>query len=341
MSQKNILCPSGIFLILLCCTLLFTGENKIDPDKAEASQNHTLQIHVPQIHSLQIHSLQIHSPQIHSPQIHSPQDHSPQIRTPVADGTIVYESELVSVDASHTDEGYVMIRYMGNNAKVKLQLQISGGQTYTYLLSRSQTYETFPFSSGDGNYSLRIYEHVKNSLYTLIYARELTITLRNEFLPFLYPNQYVSFTPDSLTAATSKQLCADTCSNAEAIGILYRYVCRNISYDMEKAAYAAYGYLPDVDEILTSKKGICFDYAAVLTAMLRSRGIPAKLEIGYADGVYHAWVSVYSEESGWLEGGGQLRKKNWNLLDPTLAAHGGNLNAYTGDGNHYVVKYSY
>ena len=39
--------------------------------------------------------------------------------------------------------------------------------------------------------------------------------------------------------------------------------------------------LPSVDETLKTKKGICFDYAALMTAMLRSQGIPTKLEIGY------------------------------------------------------------
>lgn len=306
--RKKYLRFAGFFLAALCCAFLFTGENRISPGRAAASQSHP-----------------------------------PRILVPSADGAIVYESELVSVDASHTDEGYVMVRYMGKNPKVKLQLEMSGGQTYTYLLSKDQIYEAFPFSSGDGIYSLRVYEQIKDDSYTLIFSEELAVTLQNEFLPFLYPNQYISFTSDSLAASISEQLCKDARSDAEAIGILYRYVCRNISYDMEKAAQAAYGYLPDVDEILTSGKGICFDYAAVLTAMLRSRGIPAKLEVGYAGDAFHAWVSVYSEEAGRPDSAVRLREKAWNLLDPTLAAHSGSAgaNAYIGDGSHYTVKYSY
>lgn len=310
MSLKKVLHglrPAGIFLAVLCCALLFTGTDRISPGKAAASQNHP-----------------------------------PQILVPSADGTIVYESKRVSVDASHTDEGYVMIRYMGDNDRVKLQLEKSGGQTYTYLLSQDRKYEPFSFSSGDGTYALRVYEHVKDDSYILIYTQDLTVHLRDAYLPFLYPNQYVSFTPSSLVAAISEQLCGDTRSDAETIGILYRYVCRNISYDMEKAADAAYGYLPDVDDILTSGRGICFDYAAVLAAMLRSRGIPARLEIGYAGEAFHAWVSVYSEEAGRLDGGVRLREKSWNLLDPTLAAsRSAERNAYIGDGSHYTVKYSY
>ena len=74
----------------------------------------------------------------------------------------------------------------------------------------------------------------------------------------------------------------------------------NITYDTKKAETVENGYLPDVDETLETQKGICFDYAALMTSMLRSQGIPTKLQIGYAGKVYHAWISVYLEETGWI-----------------------------------------
>ena len=50
------------------------------------------------------------------------------------------------------------------------------------------------------------------------------------------------------------------------------------------------GYLPDVDEVLASQTGICFDYAAVMASMLRCERIPTRLEVGYMGEVYHAWT---------------------------------------------------
>ncbi len=82
------------------------------------------------------------------------------------------------------------------------------------------------------------------------------------------------------------------------------------------------GYLPDVDKVLERKKGICFDYAAVMTAMLRSLKIPCKLVIGYAGVEYHAWINVYSEDSGWMDGVVFFDGKTWRLLDPTFASGG-------------------
>ena len=55
------------------------------------------------------------------------------------------------------------------------------------------------------------------------------------------------------------------------------------------------GYLPDVDETLSSGKGICFDYAALMAAMLRAHDIPTRLAIGNVDpeGILHAWNQIY------------------------------------------------
>ena len=53
------------------------------------------------------------------------------------------------------------------------------------------------------------------------------------------------------------------------------------------------GYLPDLDQVLEKKMGICFDYASLTAALLRVQGIAVKLVIGYADNTYHAWNEVY------------------------------------------------
>ena len=82
---------------------------------------------------------------------------------------------------------------------------------------------------------------------------------------------------------------------------VYEYVIKNIAYDTAKASSVQSGYLPDVDAVLASKKGICFDYAALMTAMLRSQDVPTKLVIGYTGSLYHAWVNVYIDNVGWVD----------------------------------------
>ena len=125
----------------------------------------------------------------------------------------------------------------------------------------------------------------------------------------------------------------------EKVAAIYNYVVRTLSYDYDKAATVQSGYLPNLDEVLRAKKGICFDYAALMTGMLRSQGIPCKLVIGYAGTVYHAWISVWSEDTGWIDSAIYFNGTTWQRMDPTFASTGGGVfdpNSIT-----YTTKYIY
>ena len=129
----------------------------------------------------------------------------------------------------------------------------------------------------------------------------------------------------------------------EAIISVYSYVVSNITYDFDKAENVQSGYVPNVDEIVEAKTGICLDYAAVMASMLRSQKIPTRLEVGYAGDAYHAWISTYVEDKGWVNGMIQFDGQNWSIMDPTFAANVGekDLKNFIGDGDNYVTKYVY
>ncbi len=69
-------------------------------------------------------------------------------------------------------------------------------------------------------------------------------------------------------------------------------------------------------ELLESRRGVCQDFAHLMIACLRSRGLPARYVSGYlrthatvgaeqrevvGAGASHAWVSVWSPPYGWIE----------------------------------------
>ena len=89
----------------------------------------------------------------------------------------------------------------------------------------------------------------------------------------------MKFTEDSQAVGESQKLVQSAGDDLEAIAAIYNYVIENIQYDFDKAASVQSGYLPDIDETLNTKKGICFDYAALMTAMLRVQRIPTKLVV--------------------------------------------------------------
>ena len=272
-----------------------------------------------------------------------PRDSTPKVLTPSADGVTVYQNDFASIDASNTSQGYVMVKYNGTNEKVKLQITCPDQSCYTYLISDRGAYDTFPLTAGNGSYALQVLENVAGDTYTVSLTQSINVNIEDEFLPFLYPNQYVNFHTDSQAVSKGSDLAKDTYSDLDVVQNIYNYVIKNISYDTEKAQNVSYGYVPDVDDTLSSKKGICFDYAALMTSMLRSQNIPTKLEVGYSGDAYHAWISTYIDDKGWVDDIIQFDGDTWQIMDPTLAATNDSaaVKKYVGDGSHYVVKYTY
>lgn len=266
------------------------------------------------------------------------------VLTPVNSNKIVYQNSSVTIDASNTNQGYIMLKFKSDTDK-KIKVQINkDGDTYTYDLPTDGSYSVLPLTQGDGVYKVKVFENVVSSQYALAYQKSITVKLENEYLPFLYPNQYVNFTKESQTVKKAEELAKDAQDELEVVSTIYNYVINNFDYDYDKAQTVKSGYLPDVDNILKTKKGICFDYTAVMCCMLRSLGIPTKLVIGYMGNIYHAWISVYIKDIGWVNNIIQFDGKDWKLMDPTLDATSNSdkdVIKKINEGVNYKEKYAY
>lgn len=262
---------------------------------------------------------------------------------PVASGISVYSNSLAAIDASNTSEGYVMVDYKGSNQKVKLQITGPDTVTYTYNLYTYTGYEAFPLSAGNGKYKVAVYENITGNQYSTALSETINVTITNTFGPNLYANQYVNFTANCKTVAKGAQLANNCDTDLDVITKIYNYISSTISYDHYKANTVQSGYTPNVDTILESGTGICLDYAAVMASMLRSQCIPTRLEVGYAGTAYHAWISCYITEIGWVNGIIEFDGSSWSLMDPTFAANSSEtaLKNFIGDGSNYKTKYIY
>ena len=264
---------------------------------------------------------------------------------PVASGTLVSANEKASVDYSNTTDGYVMVKYQENTDKALKVLVVGPSTTtYTYSLKSNGEYEVYPLSDGNGSYTVTVYENVDGSKYATANAVSFSVSLTDEFAPFVRPNQYVNYNANSATVAKANEIAGGQGDTLGKIGAIFDYVTSHLSYDEALAQNVKSGYLPDVDAVLASGKGICFDYAAVMTAMLRSQGIPTKLVVGYTGDIYHAWINVYSEDGGWMGSVVYFDGNDWKLTDPTFYSTGGgsdSVKQYIGDGSNYTAKYLY
>ena len=266
-------------------------------------------------------------------------DNTSIVLVPEATGAITESCASATVDLSNTSEGYFMVEYTGSVEKVKLQVTGPDGVTYTYNLHGS--YEVFPLTAGNGTYTIGVYENISGTSYSTALSCSAEVAITNEFGPYLYPNQYVNFTSSSLPIGKAVDLAYTANSDIEVIENVYNYIISNFTYDYDKAASVVSGYLPVVDEIYQKNTGICFDYAAVMATMLRTQNIPTRLEVGYVGEQYHAWISTYIQDVGWVNGIIEFDGSTWNLMDPTFASTSKSPTDFITENSDYLTKYVY
>ena len=238
---------------------------------------------------------------------------------PDAPGIRETRCDVAVVDHSHTEDGYIMVRYFGETDS-RLKVLLKGpSRTYKYDLPRDQ-WAVLPLSDGDGSYQAGVYRNTAGTKYALVMTAYFTAEMPDPFAPFLRPNQFVNYLDAPNTVALGAELCHGLEGTLDKVAAVYDHVVETLSYDEEKAATVQSGYLPSPDAVLAAGKGICFDYAAVMTSMLRSQNVPCKLVVGYAGSVYHAWISVWVEEIGWIHGAIYFDGHNWKRMDPTFAS---------------------
>lgn len=125
---------------------------------------------------------------------------------------------------------------------------------------------------------------------------------------YRYPSKYTQYEPE-VRAFTKTAWKESGANSAET--------------DLEKAVrvmdylYHHFLYIPGVTDIRTTAadalrlgRGVCQDYAHIMTAVMRCAGIPARYVNGLmiGEGATHAWVEIYTD-------GG------WYGLDPTNNLH--------------------
>ena len=252
-------------------------------------------------------------------------------------------TENATINITHINDGYIIFTYTGESDKVILQITQPDGSRYPYPVNTTEP-QVITLVSGSGTYQCDVFEHKGNNAYVTDLSESIDAVITDEFTPFLYPNQYADYTDESECIKLARNISAHSKTDLTYVRNVYDYVIAAIVYDKELAKNIDTNYIPNPDKTLQTGKGICFDYASLMTSMLRSQNIPTKLEVGYAGTAYHAWISVYIKDIGWIDNIIQFDGKNWSFMDPTVAANKDNseeMKKLIGDGTTYTVQYHY
>ena len=125
---------------------------------------------------------------------------------------------------------------------------------------------------------------------------------------YRYPSKYTEFEPE---VRKFGEAVTEACRREKAESVKEKAVCAM------NWLYTHFSYPPGVTDIGTTAaqalrlgKGVCQDYAHIMTAAMRYMGIPARYVNGMmiGEGSTHAWVEIYTD-------GG------WYGLDPTNNLH--------------------
>jgi hypothetical protein len=269
-------------------------------------------------------------------------DNTPQVLADEATGKKTFDGGGAVVDYSNASAGYFMVKYEGDTDKIKVLVTHESDEAYTYDLQLNGDFNTFPFSQGNGKYTVGVYENVEGDKYATAAEKKIEVKIKDEFSPFLHPNQYANFNEGSACVAKAQEVVTGSKTDLGATEQVFLFVVDNVTYDYDLAASVQSGYVPDPDATLQSGTGICFDYASLTTSMLRSQGIPCQLVVGYAGSAYHAWIEVYSKESGEVASIMEFSGDKYNRADPTFVASGDNADPnVVGDGTSYNPMYYY
>lgn len=213
------------------------------------------------------------------------------------------------LDTQHIDSGVIGIQYNNTSSNRIKAIIEKDGNKYTYNMNTQK--EDFSLQMGNGNYNISLLENTQGNKYKVVFKETVNVNIREENREFLSSIQMINWNTSMKAIKKAQELVKDAKNDEEKVEKVYQYIINNIEFDFDKINTLTSDYLPQIDRVITEKKGICYDYASLFASMLRSVDIPTKLVMGYASGVndYHAWNEVYIESKG-----------QWLIIDTTVDA---------------------
>ena len=263
----------------------------------------------------------------------------PQVKIPALGDEYLVDG-YVTVNIGNVSRGYFKVRLQTDaEALIKIS-NLSHNEPDFFMLEGNNEWEVFPLTKGNGVYSILVLEYYADRVFSVVFSHDVNVMLENQNYPFLYPSRYVNFNENSDAVSLAGRLAGQADNDFEIVRLIYNYILTNISFDKDLAAAVNAGnvleHTPNIDTTLETRIGICLDFAALKTAMLRSQNIPTRLEIGYVLGIFHAWVAVYVPDADWGNAA-HPSGAGWGLLDPTTTV----ANNASGFTNPVVAVYEY
>ena len=259
--------------------------------------------------------------------------------------------DYAEVDYSMADEGYVKVKLTGQPTKiVDCFVTWPGAPSHpVHFPLKLNQWAKIPLLNGNSDYLLTVKPESidEDGAFTSLFYEDFNVsfsaTLEDSESWMLMSHAHVDFENAPKAVAKADELTKNCKTDAEKITAIFEFVAKTIKYDDKlyndeqkmPSAQAPLLRNYNLDDILTSQKGVCEHYAVLMAGMLRSQGIPCKVVVG---GVYtgdtskistgyedkpgwaaHAWVAVSPDTKGldMQRLGAGHEPDGWIRLDPT------------------------
>ena len=171
---------------------------------------------------------------------------------------------------------------------------------------------------GTGKYQYAIANITNNGKnYRVQYKNSFTVkSIDAELAPYLISTPWGDYKNAPNAAAKAKELWDSKKTQLENIKAIAEWV-GDLKYD-EALAQGSIGVYIAPDSVIENGGGVCNEMTKLLTAMLRSQGVPAYVQVGHnAGGNNHGWVMAWVELSTSVKNGVTSSKGAWVLIEAT------------------------
>jgi hypothetical protein len=237
----------------------------------------------------------------------------------------------IQIDCGCAPHGVALIRVDSIPADHRCKVIVTAnGSSYQYDILYRGRFLGLPLQLGNGSYKVTVYEEIATDSFSSRFACNFSVELASGLKPFTASSLMCDFSRGSACVQKAGSLCSGINTATGRVDAVYRWIVANIDYDRVLAGSITSGqvktYVPNPDTTYNTRKGICFDYAALMCAMLRSQGIPTRLIVGQTALGYHAWNEVYFAGTGWVIVASfswqEISGSGWVMFDTTFAAGG-------------------
>jgi hypothetical protein len=236
-----------------------------------------------------------------------------------------------SLDIGSSANGVALVKVdtLPTSVHCVVQIHKDGGMDQFDIQKRG-TWIGMPLARGSGTYRILVAYNIGGSDYAVPLDHTFKVSLASGLKPFTASSIIADFSKSSASVSLAGKLCSPESSLDGKIDAVYNWIVKNISYNRTLATQITNkqvtSYIPDPDKTLSSRTGICYDYASLMCAMLRSQGIATRMIMGNTPQGYHAWNEVYIDGTGWVVIAGfswqNLTGASWVRFDTTFAAGG-------------------